>query len=169
MVLSLLEKIELFDPNLPLAEARTIPSVWYFDPEVHAAERSSVFAGTWQQIGRLDQLAEPGSFVTEDVAGEPILVVRDQERTLRAFSNVCRHRAARVAREPAGKVSRLRCRYHGWTYDLAGRLRHAGVRRGRRFLPRRSRPGAVAGRYVGAAGLGPAGGGSPGGGVYFSE
>ncbi|HLN31335.1 MAG TPA: Rieske 2Fe-2S domain-containing protein [Gemmataceae bacterium] len=103
MALSLLEKIELFDPNLPLAEARTIPSVWYFDPEVHAAERSSVFAGTWQQIGRLDQLAEPGSFVTEDVAGEPILVVRDQERTLRAFSNVCRHRAARVARERQGR------------------------------------------------------------------
>ena len=123
MALNLFQKVDLFDQNLPLAQARTIPSLWYFDAEICAAERISVFATTWQLIGRLDQLTEPGSFLTEEVAGEPILVVRDQERTLRAFFNVCRHRAARVAHEPAGKVSRLRCRYHGWTYDLAGRLR----------------------------------------------
>src|SRR5262249_13570119 len=50
---------------------------------------------------------------------------RDEAGVLRAFSNVCRHRAALVATEPCGKASRLRCRYHGWTYDLVGRLRGA--------------------------------------------
>ena len=50
-------------------------------------------------------------------------MVRDQDGTLRAFSNVCRHRAAPVVTEPCGSATRLRCRYHGWTYDLAGRLR----------------------------------------------
>src|SRR5207237_351360 len=58
-----------------------------------------------------------------DIAGEPILVVRDQAGILRAFSNVCRHRAAQVINQPEGTLTKLRCRYHGWTYDLAGQLR----------------------------------------------
>ncbi len=117
------DKVRLFDPDLPLERARTIPSLWYFDPDIYAAERRAIFAATWQVAGRLDQLSEPGSFVTTEIAGEPILVVRDAEGILRAFFNVCRHRAARVVTEPEGTATRLRCRYHGWTYDLAGRLR----------------------------------------------
>jgi choline monooxygenase len=124
MAASLREKLSLFDPELPLERARTIPSCWYFDPEIHAAERRTVFGGTWQVAGRLDQLAEPGSFVTLDLAGEPLLLIRDADGgALRAFFNVCRHRAAPLLTESAGKATRLRCRYHGWTYDLAGRLR----------------------------------------------
>src|SRR5262249_41929064 len=106
-----------------LERAHTIPSLWYSDPEIYTAECQKVFGGTWQAIGRADQIAEPGSFCTAEIAGEPILVVRDEEGTLRAFHNVCRHRAARVIHEPSGKAGRLRCRYHGWTYDLTGRLR----------------------------------------------
>jgi choline monooxygenase len=116
-------KLRAFDPDLPLERARTIPASWYFDPDIQDAERRAVFGDTWQVAGRLDQLVEPGSFVTTDIAGEPVLVVRDPEGRLRAFFNVCRHRAARVMEQPAGKVSRLRCRYHGWTYDLKGQLR----------------------------------------------
>jgi choline monooxygenase len=119
----LAEKLRAFDPNLPLEQARTIPSLWYFDPEIFAAECRAVFGRSWQMVGRVEQLTEPGSYLTADIAGEPIAVVRDQEGEVRAFHNVCRHRAARVLYEPAGKTSRLRCRYHGWTYDLAGRLR----------------------------------------------
>src|SRR5688500_8120859 len=96
-----------FDPDLPLEEARTIPSRWYTDPDIYAAECEKVFGGCWQPIGRTDQVAEAGSYFTMDVAGEPILVVRDAEGTLRAFYNVCRHRAARVAPLAEGKVSRL--------------------------------------------------------------
>lgn len=122
MIDSLREKLGSFDPELPLARAATIPSRWYFDPEIYAAECRAVFGGTWQMVGRAEQVAEPGSFVTADVAGEPILVVHGSDGVLRAFFNVCRHRAACVVNEPAGKANRLRCRYHGWTYDLAGRL-----------------------------------------------
>jgi choline monooxygenase len=117
------ELLRSFDPDLPLDQARTIPATWYFDPEVYAAECRTVFAGSWQMVGRAAQVAEPGSFLTADVAGEPILVVRDGEGVLRAFANVCRHRAARVVPEAEGRATRLRCRYHGWTYDLSGRLR----------------------------------------------
>jgi choline monooxygenase len=122
-VSALTEQLRAFDAERPLARARTIPSAWYFDPEVYALECRAVFAGTWQYAARADQLREPGSFVTLDIAGEPIVVVRDEQRTLRAFHNVCRHRAAQVINEPEGKLTKLRCRYHGWTYDLAGRLR----------------------------------------------
>jgi choline monooxygenase len=116
-------KLNRFDSSLPLAQARTIPNFWYFDHEIYEAERRAVFGGTWQLVGRLDQLQEPGAYFTANIAGEPILVVRDSEGKLRAFFNVCRHRAAQVMNEPQGRATRLRCRYHGWTYDLAGRLR----------------------------------------------
>jgi choline monooxygenase len=111
-----------FDPTRPLDRARTIPAAWYFDAGVFDLERRTVFAG-WQPAARLDQLAQPGSFATADIAGEPVVVLRDESGTLRAFHNVCRHRAAVVVPEPCGTLTRLRCRYHGWTYDLAGRLR----------------------------------------------
>jgi choline monooxygenase len=121
--MSLYEKLRLFGPDVPLERARTIPSAWYFDPDIYTAECRAVFGDSWQAIGRVDQVAGPGCYFTADLAGEPILVVRDEQGVLRAFYNVCRHRAARVAPEAAGHATRLRCRYHGWTYDLAGRLR----------------------------------------------
>jgi choline monooxygenase len=115
--------LSTFDPELPLERARTIPAPWYTDAAIAQAERERVFARTWCVVGRVDQVAKPGSFLTTEVAGRPILVVRDQEDVLRAFLNVCRHRAAPLLTEPCGNVTKLRCRYHGWTYDLAGRLR----------------------------------------------
>jgi choline monooxygenase len=123
MSASLQDKLSLFDPDLPLERARTIPALWYSDPEIEAAERRSAFGGTWQAVGRADQVRQPGQFVTADVAGEPIVVVHGDDGELRAFFNVCRHRAARVVPDEAGRATRLRCRYHGWTYDLCGRLR----------------------------------------------
>jgi choline monooxygenase len=117
------ELLNAFDASLPLSRARTIPSAWYFDPELYELECRRIFGASWQAVARTDQLVEPGAFVTADLAGEPILVVRDEARNLRAFHNVCRHRAARLLTEPCGRVAKLRCRYHGWTYDLTGRLR----------------------------------------------
>jgi choline monooxygenase len=112
-----------FNPDLPLARARTIPATWYLEPEIHALEQRAVFGDCWHPAGRLDQITEPGSFVTAQAGAEPVLVVRGEDGVLRGFFNVCRHRASPVATAPCGKASRLRCRYHGWTYDLAGNLR----------------------------------------------
>jgi choline monooxygenase len=117
------EQLLRFDADRPLEQARTIPSSWYFEPEIYDLERRAVFGGTWQAVGRANQVAEPGSFFTTELAGEPILVVRDEDGALRGFYNVCRHRAARVAPEVEGRAKRFRCRYHGWTYDLTGQLR----------------------------------------------
>jgi choline monooxygenase len=120
---SLRDELLSFASDLPLERARTIPARWYRDAELADLEQRAVFGTTWQFAGRTGLVAEPGAFFTTEIAGEPILVVRDGEGVLRAFYNVCRHRAAPVITEAAGKASRLRCRYHGWTYDLAGCLR----------------------------------------------
>lgn len=119
----LTDLINAFDPTLPLSRARTIPSAWYFDSEMLDLETEKVFGNTWQYVGRAELVEKPGSFLTVEVAGQPILVVRDEKGTLRAFHNACRHRAAQVINEPCGHATKLRCRYHGWTYDLAGKLR----------------------------------------------
>jgi choline monooxygenase len=116
--------LNAFDPTLPLERAHTIPSEWYFDSDLADLERRTVFAG-WQAVGRYDEVAEPCCYLTAEIAGEPVAVVRDEAGVLRAFHNVCRHRAAAVLTEPSGTATKLRCRYHGWTYDLAGRLRGA--------------------------------------------
>src|SRR5207245_9564507 len=102
--------------------ARTIPNSWYASPEVYAAEREAVFARSWQAVGRCEQLREPGSFITANIAGEPVLVVRGDDGVLRGFFNVCRHRAAPILNEPGGSVYKLRCRHHGWTDDLAATI-----------------------------------------------
>jgi choline monooxygenase len=117
------ELLAEFDGALPLARARSLPSPWYRDPRIDALERARVFGSSWQLVARVDQLQHPGDFVTAEVAGEPLLVLRDDAGELRAFFNVCRHRAARVMTEAQGNARKLRCRYHGWTYDLRGQLR----------------------------------------------
>jgi choline monooxygenase len=109
-----------FDPDL--ASATTIPSRYYTDPQFLAAEIERVFGRTWQLAARLEQLSEKGMFLATEVAGEPVLLVRGSDEVLRAFSNVCRHRAGPVAKG-SGKRPVLQCGYHGWTYSLEGNLR----------------------------------------------
>jgi len=104
-----------------LAYARTLPSAYYFDPNVLEQENRNVFGRTWQLAGRADQVREPGQFFTTTIANEPLLVVRGSDGELRALSNVCRHRAGPVAKGE-GKRPVLQCGYHGWTYGLDGRL-----------------------------------------------
>jgi choline monooxygenase len=104
-----------------LARAATIPSRWYLDPQLLDLEREKVFGRTWQPVGFAKQVAEPGSYLAAEIAGEPVVVTRAKDGVLRAFSNVCRHRASIIA-DGRGNAASLRCPYHGWTYALDGRL-----------------------------------------------
>ena len=123
MTRSLSELIDSYDPNAPLEQATTIPSSWYTDQRIYDLELQSVFARSWQMIGLAERVAEPGQYLTCEISGEPIVVVRGNDNVLRAFYNVCRHHAAAVMTEPEGKAAQLRCPYHGWTYSLAGELK----------------------------------------------
>jgi len=120
---SLREIVESYDAAAPLAEAWTIPAPWYTDPRVFELERRTVFARSWQLAARADQVGEPGRYVTCEIAGEPVVVVRGSDKTLRGFFNVCRHHAAAVVTEEEGAARALRCPYHGWTYTLEGELK----------------------------------------------
>jgi choline monooxygenase len=120
------------DVNEQIECAHTLASRFYTDPAILDVEKARIFRRTWQLVGTLDHacgevnglkrtIADRESFFTADVAGEPVVVVRDKEGTLRAFSNVCRHRAGPIALG-SGCKNVLRCAYHGWTYTLDGRL-----------------------------------------------
>jgi choline monooxygenase len=119
---SIREVVDSYDPNVTLAEASTPQASWYVDPRTAELERQTVFSRSWQLVGRADQLREPGQYVTCDLAGEPILIVRGKDGVLCGFYNVCRHHAAEVMTQREGKAENLRCPYHGWTYDLSGKL-----------------------------------------------
>jgi choline monooxygenase len=120
---SLQQIINSYDPDAPLAEACTIPSSWYTDEHLFKVEKQSVFNHSWQFAARVDQLSSPGDYVTTEIGGEPIVIVRGSDGELRAFFNVCRHHAAAVMTEPEGRAPQLRCPYHGWTYSLEGELK----------------------------------------------
>ncbi len=95
----------------------------YTDPQVFAAERRDVFARSWVCVGRADEVPDAGEWVRVDVAGESILVVRGRDGRLRAVRNLCRHRGARICLAEKGSFDRaVVCPYHGWAYDLDGRL-----------------------------------------------
>jgi choline monooxygenase len=108
-----------FEPDL--ARASTIPARWYTDPEMLEAESARVFGRTWQAAGHASEVAEPGSYLACEIAGEPVLVTRAKDGMLRAFSNVCRHRGSLLA-SGTGLGSVIRCPYHAWSYSLEGRL-----------------------------------------------
>jgi choline monooxygenase len=132
-----------FDPDI--ARASTIPARLYIDPVYLELERERVFAHTWQLVGRLEQVAEVGQFFTAEIGNDSIVVVRDANG-VRGFYNVCLHRAGPVA-YGCGKRQTLQCKYHGWTYNLAGELLRAPEMEGvERFTPAdmRLRPVAIA-------------------------
>ncbi len=104
-----------------VAYARTLPAAWYFDPAILEKEKETIFSQTWQLAGRTDQVQSPGDYFTTTIGDEPLIVARGADEKLRAFSNVCRHRAGPVARD-CGNRKVFQCGYHGWTYLLDGRL-----------------------------------------------
>ncbi|HUO72739.1 MAG TPA: aromatic ring-hydroxylating dioxygenase subunit alpha [Solirubrobacteraceae bacterium] len=104
---------------------------FYTDPEILEAEQELIFERTWQLAGHISSLATPGSYITASAGSQPVLVVRDQEGQLRAYRNVCRHRASRLLSGSGQCKGAIRCRYHGWTYRFDGSL--IGVPEGMQF------------------------------------
>ncbi len=93
----------------------------YTDPQWLRFEQQAIFARTWQWVCHVEKLREPGAFVTTNIAGCPICVVRDKAGTLRAFYNVCKHRGHELL-NGEGRTNLILCPYHAWSYNLEGRL-----------------------------------------------
>ena len=113
-----------YAPSANLATAATMPARWYVEPDFLKLEAEKIFYKTWQPVGRLDDLARIGDFFSCEVLDQPLVLVRNSNGELRAFYNVCPHRAAVVAQGRGNRKS-LQCKYHGWTYDLDGKLLRA--------------------------------------------
>ncbi|HTC47769.1 MAG TPA: aromatic ring-hydroxylating dioxygenase subunit alpha [Candidatus Aquilonibacter sp.] len=113
--------VEPFQIDENVACAWTLPSHLYTDATISQIERDKIFAKCWQVAGHRDQALNAGDYFTIELAGEPLLIVRGADEKLRAFYNVCRHRAGPPA-EGCGNRKLFRCGYHGWTYGLDGAL-----------------------------------------------
>jgi choline monooxygenase len=113
-----------FDPGVPVERAWMPPASWYVDPDFYALERETVFARSWQLVARVAELPGPGAYISGVLAGEPWVVVRQDDGELAAFANVCRHKGREVV-QGSGCASELVCGYHAWCYTLAGDLKSA--------------------------------------------
>jgi choline monooxygenase len=117
-----------FDPDP--ARSMSLRSEAYTEPKWAEADLEAIFARTWQWVCHVEKVATPGSYVSTTIAGMPVAVVRDREGALRAFYNVCKHRAHELL-SGAGTTGSIVCPYHAWVYGLDGRLR--GARRADRM------------------------------------
>lgn len=105
---------------------RTLPAWTYFDQEFFELERERIFMRTWQLVCHVNDIPAAGDYHTFSLLGESAVVIRDESGTLRAFHNVCRHRAARLLDGDRGRCERhITCPYHAWSYAFDGRL--AGI------------------------------------------
>jgi choline monooxygenase len=126
----MLDKTDIFDPKLyaavrrPLLEAETMPPWCYTSQAFYDREVERLWRKIWNFIGSVDQVAKNGDYFTLTFAGVPVIVLRDQSGTLRAFANTCRHRGCELL-EGNGNVNLIVCPYHSWTYGLTGALRGA--------------------------------------------
>jgi choline monooxygenase len=104
----------------------TLPARLYGCPDAWTRERSAVFRKAWLFLGHEAEASEPGDWIATDIAGHRLLAVRGRDGVLRAFHNVCRHRAGPLVTGASGRCDgELVCAYHGWRYALDGRLRAA--------------------------------------------
>ena len=104
-----------------------IPASAYCDPAYFELERQAIFMRTWLQIGHVCELPEPGSFIRRELefAEASILIVRGKDQVIRAFHNVCTHRATQLTQEAEGRANGFICPYHMWNFGLDGQLRSA--------------------------------------------
>ena len=108
----------------PVEDAESLPPWCYTSRAYSDLEAENLFPRVWNFFGHVDQVAAPGDFLTVDFLGAPLIIVRGADGRIRAFANNCRHRGTPVA-EARGNCRAFTCPYHGWVYELDGRLRSA--------------------------------------------
>ena len=104
------------------AGAKTLAQRYFVSQEIFAQEQTKIFSGQWVLIGHQSQIAKAGDYLTSQLAGESLIVVRDKRGEIHGFYNVCRHRGSRLVENRNGHASAIQCPYHAWTYGLDGQL-----------------------------------------------
>ena len=106
------------DPN----QSYTLPGTYYYDPSVYAAELGAIFSRTWQYVCHVSRLQAAGDYAVRDIGDQSVVVLRSADGQLRAYHNVCRHRAHRLLEGSGQTGTAIVCPYHNWTYRLSGEL-----------------------------------------------
>lgn len=114
-----------FDPSVPNLGNDPLPVAPYISPDYFAREQDNIFGKVWLNVARTLEIPEPGNFVVKavEVRKASVLITRGKDGVIRAFHNVCSHRASKVEWRTHGSSSIFTCPYHAWTYDLEGKLR----------------------------------------------
>lgn len=135
--MDLIARSQLEDPLVAAREATadmlsnrarnfSLPQPFYNDARLFALDMQEIFEKEWLFAGMTCEIPAKGNFMTLDIGDNPVIVVRGAEGKVHAFHNVCRHRGSRLCVKDKGKVAKLVCGYHQWTYELDGRLLFAG-------------------------------------------
>lgn len=123
-MLSLNHKLLALLDHVEIDNAFALAADFYNNEKLVAIEHQCIFENSWQLVGHISQLENTGDQLIAKIGRVPIVVVRNQNQQLKAFHNVCRHRAGPVATKNCNNKV-LRCKYHGWTYNLDGQLKTA--------------------------------------------
>ncbi len=115
------EKASIAETREDLIRARHLPGGIYASEEIYRRELEEYFYKDWLFVGREEQFENPGDYEARRIIDRPTIIARDKDGTLGAFHNMCRHRGVEVA-EGKGNLRHFKCPYHGWTYDLSGKL-----------------------------------------------
>jgi Rieske 2Fe-2S family protein len=115
-------------PALLLSQppAHSLLQPFYTDPEVFGRELDRIFLKSWLYVGHVSEIPNKGDYLLFRLAEESVIIVNRGEGQVSGLINVCRHRGSRICTAPRGHEKMFVCRYHGWTYQLDGKLRGAG-------------------------------------------
>lgn len=106
-----------------LVEEERVHRQVFVDPKIFELEMEHIFSKTWVYIGHESEVDVPGRYKSTTIGQQPVLLTRDEHGVLHAMINACRHRGVILADvDTDGKCRRFMCPYHGWSYDLTGRL-----------------------------------------------
>ncbi|MCI0625001.1 MAG: aromatic ring-hydroxylating dioxygenase subunit alpha [Acidobacteria bacterium] len=100
----------------------TLEQSFYTDPKIFRVDMDKVFKRYWLYAGHVSQVRHPGDFLTFTIGTDSIIVIRGKDSQLHGMFNVCRHRGSQICLELTGRVQKLVCPYHQWTYDTNGTL-----------------------------------------------
>ena len=115
-----------FTASTLIAGAKTLPGEYYTSAEIYQRESDRIFNSRWLCIGRAEQIPHPGNYFLVNIGTESIIVVRNNNGEVKAFYNLCRHRGTRLCKQERGTFYHtISCPYHGWSYNLDGKLNAA--------------------------------------------
>ena len=121
-IYDIIDKHKLDSVSEPIEKAHGLPNECYLNGAYTEIERKKIFEDKWVVVGTANSLPEPGDAKPYDLLGIPLIIIRDKEKKIRVFHNVCSHRGYKLLQESCSLKNVLRCPYHSWSYDFTGNL-----------------------------------------------